>query len=275
MKRSDRLIGMTNYFLNRPKQYVNLAYFMEKYKASKSSLSEDLDIIHDMFVQEGIGSLNRMSGANGGTAYYPYFRMKDSKEFIHHICEQLESPDRILPGGYVYMSDLLSDPETVREIGKAFVTAFQDKQIDAVVTVETKGIPIAYAIANYLNVPVIIIRRNLKVTEGSSVSINYVSGRSQRIQTMVLPKRHLKQGMHVCIVDDFMKAGGTINGMISLLAEFEATVSAIGVLAEVVDEENRVIDEYTSLIRLKNVQMDNNPLTAEIGSFVDEVAKDS
>jgi len=269
MKRSDRLIGMTNYFLNRPKQYVNLAYFMERYKASKSSISEDLDIIHDMFIKEGIGSLNRMSGANGGTAYYPYFRMEDSKQFIHNVCEQLESPDRILPGGYVYMSDLLSDPVTVREIGKAFVTAFQKRQIDAVVTVETKGIPLAYAIANYLNVPVIIIRRNLKVTEGSSVSINYVSGRSQRIQTMVLPKRHLKQGMHVCIVDDFMKAGGTINGMINLLAEFEATVSAIGVLAEVVDEENRVIDEYTTLIRLKNVQMDNNPLTAEIGSIMD------
>lgn len=270
MKRSDRLIGITNYFMNRPKQYVNLAYFMDKYEASKSSISEDLDIVHDMFVREGIGELKRMSGANGGTAYFPHFRMEDSKQFIMNICEQLESPERILPGGYVYMSDLLSDPETVREIGKTFVTAFHDRTIDAVVTVETKGIPLAYAIANYLNVPVIIIRRNLKVTEGSSVSINYVSGRSQRIQTMVLPKRHLKQGMHVCIVDDFMKAGGTINGMISLLQEFDATVSAIGVLAEVVDEENRVINDYTSLIRLKNVQMDNNPLTAELGTFVDE-----
>lgn len=270
MKRSDRLIGMTNYFINHPKRYVNLAYFMEKYNASKSSISEDLDIVHDMFVCEGIGSLNRVSGANGGAAYFPCFRMEDSKQFILNMCQQLESPERILPGGYVYMSDLLGDPETVREIGKAFVTAFQDKTIDAVVTVETKGIPLAYAIGNYLNVPVVIIRRNLKVTEGSSVSINYVSGRSQRIQTMVLPKRHLKEGMHVCIVDDFMKAGGTINGMISLLEEFHAKVSAIGVLAEVADESNRVIKDYTSLIRLKNVQMDNNPLTAELGSFMDE-----
>ena len=56
------------------------------------------------------------------------------------------------------MSDLLGDPSIVKEIGKVFVSAFYDKKIDAVVTVETKGIPIAYAIAEYLNVPVVIIR---------------------------------------------------------------------------------------------------------------------
>ena len=31
------------------------------------------------------------------------------------------------------------------------------------------------------------------------------------------------------IIDDFMKAGGTFNGMISLLEEFKATVAGIGV----------------------------------------------
>ena len=55
-------------------------------------------------------------------------------------------------------------------------------------TVATKGIPIAYAVASHLNVPVVIVRRDNKVTEGSTVSINYVSGSSKRIQTMVLIK---------------------------------------------------------------------------------------
>src|SRR5699024_629268 len=140
-----------------------------------------------------------------------------SYEFMKDICEQLEDPARLLPGGYVYMSDLLGTPPIVKEIGMAFVSKFHTLQVDAIVTVETKGIPIAYAVAQYLNVPVVVIRRNMRVTEGSSVSINYVSGSSQRIQTMVLPKRLLKEGAKVCIIDDFMKAGGTITGMISLL----------------------------------------------------------
>src|SRR5699024_6874946 len=118
-------------------------------------------------------------------------------------------------------SDILGDTTIVPEIAKAFVKAFGEQEIDAVVNVETKGITLDYAVAHYLHVPVVIIRKNMRVTEVSSLSINYVSGRSQRIQTMVLPKRHLAEGMNVCIIDDFIKAGGTVAGMISLLEEFK------------------------------------------------------
>src|SRR5690625_5996681 len=131
----------------------------------------------------------------------------------------------------------------MRQIDHILSTAFAELDIDVIMTVATKGISLAHAVAYYLNVPVIIVRRDPKVTEGSSVSINYVSGSSRRIQTMVLPRRSLTEGMKVCIVDDFMKAGGTINGMISLLDEFSANVAAIVVLAEADDEEDDLIVE--------------------------------
>src|SRR5690625_6235473 len=74
---------------------------------------------------------------------------------------------------------------------------------------------------------------------------------------MVLPKRSLQEGANVCIIDDFMKAGGTITGMKSLLEEFDANVKAIGVLAEADDEEDeRIIDDYTSLVKITNVDID-------------------
>ena len=37
-------------------------------------------------------------------------------------------------------------------------------------------------------------------------------------------KEVLAEGSNVLIVDDFMKAGGTVNGMISLLEEFKCTM---------------------------------------------------
>lgn len=270
MKRSDRLVGLTNFFINHPQKLVQLSYFTDRYDSSKSSISEDLDIINEMFQYEGIGSLGRISGAAGGAIYIPNFNQEHSLQFINEICEKLQDPSRILPGGYLYMSDLLGDPTIVKEIGKVFVSAFFKKEIDAVVTVETKGIPIAYAVADYLNVPVVIIRRNMRVTEGSSVSINYVSGRSQRIQTMVLPKRALEEGMNVCIIDDFMKAGGTVTGMISLLEEFKATVVGIGVFAEAEDDDNdndRMIEQYTSLIKVSNVNIKSKEIAVKHGSF--------
>ena len=268
MKRSDRLVAMTNFFINHPQRLEPLTAFTNKYDASKSSISEDLDIIHDMFKREGIGELERITGARGGVKYTPYFDKEQTGAFIDTICETLEDPDRVLPGGYLYMSDLLGNPSMVREIAKAFVTVFHEKEIDAVITVETKGIPLAYAVASFLDVPVVIIRRNMRVTEGSSVSINYVSGRTQRIQTMVLAKRHLQEGLNVCIIDDFMKAGGTISGMISLLEEFKANVVSIGVLAEAEDEEEEpMINEYTSLVKVSNIAGKTGEISVSRGRF--------
>lgn len=270
MKRSNRLIAITNHFISHPKQLTQLASFSERYGASKSSISEDLDIVDEMFRHEGIGYLDRIAGAAGGVIYVPYISKEKSSDFIATLCKKLEDPKRILPGGYLYMSDILGNPEMMRKIGHIFATAFSHLQIDVVVTVATKGISLAYAVASYLNVPVVIVRRDPKVTEGSSVSINYVSGSSRKIQTMVLPKRSLQEGANVCIIDDFMKAGGTITGMKSLLSEFDANVRAIGVLAEAEDEEDeRVVTDYTSLVQITNVSSAKEIIEVRQGNVVD------
>lgn len=135
-------------------------------------------------------------------------------------------------------------------------------------TVATKGIPIAYAVAQYLDVPVVIVRRDSKVTEGSTVSINYVSGSSKRIQTMLLAKRSLAVGSNVLIIDDFMKAGGTVNGMVSLLEEFDATVAGIGVLVESEDIEERLVDEYVSLVQLTDVNIKDKQIRVQEGNYL-------
>ncbi|GAA0504040.1 pur operon repressor [Salinibacillus aidingensis] len=270
MKRSERLVAMTNYLINHPRRLVSLPFFSEQYDAAKSSISEDLDIVDQMFKAQGIGKLETVAGAAGGVKYIPLYSNENSEQFINELCNRLEDPARILPGGYLFMSDLLGDPELMRNLGKIFATAFADKEIDYIVTVATKGIPLAYATANILNVPVIIVRRDPKVTEGSTVSINYVSGSSRKIQTMVLSKRSLPEGSNVCIIDDFMKAGGTITGMQSLLKEFNANVQGIGVLAEAEDEEEeRVVNDYISLIKIQDVDIKGNKIEALKGNYFD------
>jgi len=87
------------------------------------------------------------------------------------------------------------------------MTRFASLAPDYIMTVETKGIPLAFATARAANLPLVTVRRGSKVTEGSSVSINYVSGSTHRIQTMSLPRRAIPSGAKVLIIDDFMKAG--------------------------------------------------------------------
>ena len=164
------------------------------------------------------------------------------------------------------MSDIIGNPLMVDQVGKIFASLYENMDIDAVMTVATKGIPLAQATARFLNVPMVIVRKDYRITEGSTVSINYVSGSSKRIQTMLLSRKSLKEGSKVLIVDDFMKAGGTISGMISLLKEFGAHCAGIGVLVEAEDVENRLVEDYTSIVKLKYT---DEKIDAEPGNFLD------
>ncbi|MGD6804853.1 pur operon repressor [Rossellomorea vietnamensis] len=266
-KRSERLIDMTHYMLERPHQLVPLTFFSERYSSAKSSISEDLGIIKETFETRGIGKVQTVPGAAGGVKYIPKVSSPDAKQVIGELCEHLANPERLLPGGYLYMTDLLGNPRAMDKVGKLFASAFSGSDIDVIMTVATKGIPIAHAIASHMNVPVVIVRRDSKVTEGSTVSINYVSGSNKRIQTMVLSKRSLKEGSKVLIVDDFMKAGGTVNGMKNLLEEFSAELSGIAVLVEAENADERLVDEYISLVKLSDVDVKEKQINVFEGNY--------
>lgn len=77
----------------------------------------------------------------------------EAREVVEDLCQRLSESSRILPGGYIYLSDLLSTPKILQNVGRIIANAFKGKQIDAVMTVATKGVPLANAVANVLNVP--------------------------------------------------------------------------------------------------------------------------
>ncbi|MEK5059917.1 pur operon repressor [Paenibacillus sp. FSL H7-0326] len=269
LKRSARLVEMTQYLLSRPHTLIPLTTFAERYGAAKSSISEDLAIIKEVFEDEGMGDLQTLAGAAGGVKFMPKMSYERSLSFIQNLCELLEQPDRILPGGYLYMSDLLGQPATTNEIGKIMATAFAGRDIDVVMTVETKGIPLAYAVGSQLNLPVVLVRRDHQVTEGSAVSINYVSGSHKSLHTMSLSRRALPEKSRVLIVDDFMKAGGTVQGMIDLLKEFNAEVAGVGVLVESgeIDSEERLLHDYVSLATLTAVDPKTKQISVAPGNY--------
>jgi purine operon repressor len=266
-RRSERLIDMTNFLLKHPRQLLPLTVFSEKYGAAKSSISEDLAIIKEVFEERGIGTLQTIAGAAGGVKFQVRVGLEESRLFIHELCQLISDPARLLPGGYLYMTDILGNPAVVQKVGRMIASAYIDTPIDVVMTVATKGIPLAYGVADHLNVPVVIVRRDNIVTEGPTVSINYVSGSTKRIQTMVLSKRSLAQGSKVLIVDDFMKAGGTINGMVSLLEEFQAHVAGIAVLVEAEKAEERLVENYLSLIKLSDVNVKEKQIKVSEGNY--------
>lgn len=272
VRRSDRLIDMTSYFLNNPHKLVSLTYFAKRYESAKSSISEDLAIIKRTFKNRGTGILETIPGAAGGARFIPGIAEEDAEKFIWEMAAELSQETRLLPGGYVYLSDLLGNPEVLRHVGRLIARQYMGRQVDAIMTVATKGVPIAQSVAYYLNAPFVIVRRDSKITEGATVSVNYVSGSSQRIEKMELSKRSLKRGSHVLVVDDFMKGGGTVNGMKSMIEEFDSELVGITVFAEAsLDQEQRLVDDYTSLLKVDNVNTAAKTIHVGAGNYIEKV----
>ena len=266
-KRSERLVDMTHYLLEHPHRLIPLTFFSDLYNSAKSSISEDLTIVKETCEEKGIGLLVTVPGAAGGVKYIPKMTDYEVREIIQTLISELSKSDRLLPGGYLFMTDLLGNPELMNRVGKVFASVFYDQQIDVIMTVATKGISIAHSIAKHLNVPVVVVRRDSKVTEGSTVSINYVSGSSRRIQTMVLSKRSMKSGQRVLITDDFMKVGGTLNGMKNLLEEFDCELAGIAVLVEAEHADDSLVDDYYSLVKLREVNEKDRTIALSEGNY--------
>ena len=272
-KRSERLIDITRHLLEYPHELFPLTFFSERYSSAKSSISEDLAIVKVTFEEQGTGKLITVTGAAGGVKFVPKMADSEVREVMSLLMMELGHSDRLLPGGYLFMADLLGNPRIMDRVGKVFASKFSDTDIDVIMTVATKGIPIAHAIARHLNVPVVIVRRDSKVTEGSTVSINYVSGSTRRIQTMVLSKRSMKDGQKVLITDDFMKAGGTMVGMKNLLEEFGCELAGTAVLVEAEHLEDVLVDSYHSLVKLKSVNEKDRTIELSEGNYFMEGGK--
>ncbi|HHV30172.1 pur operon repressor [Acetivibrio mesophilus] len=255
--RNERLAVLMKTLCDSPGETFTLGSFADMFGSAKSTISEDIDIVQNLLEKFDLGSIESMSGSLGGIRFVPSYKKDKIKSILNSLCQDLSNSQRILPGGYLYMLDIIYDPKKISDIGYIFAGHFYKREIDCVITVETKGIPLAFATAKQLGVPLVIARHNSEATDGPSVNINYVSGSSKKIQTMVLPMRALKGYSRLLFIDDFMKGGGTAKGIIDMVREFESEVVGIGVVIETLEPSKKLVDDYVSLLTLNIVNTED------------------
>ncbi|MBQ1946639.1 MAG: pur operon repressor [Clostridia bacterium] len=265
-KRNERLAIMTKVLSGAPNRIFTLSHFCDMFGAAKSTVSEDVAILAETLRTFKMGTLETVTGAAGGVRYRPMVECGVGRDFVEGICEQLREGNRVLPGGFLYCSDILSDPQLVSGMGHIFAAQYYDADIDFVLTMETKGIPVALMTAEALHVPLIIARRSSKVYEGSAVNINYVSGKGG-IETMSLSRRAVREGSTALIVDDFMRGGGTARGMLSLLDEFNCRCAGMCFVMALDNAERRVHENEKSLMVMDRI-VDGEPVNIRVSDWV-------
>ncbi len=261
VRRNERMSVMMKQLTAHPGRIFTLSSFCELFGAAKSTMSEDVDLLQDLVKAYDLGSIETVTGAAGGVRYRPVVSSKKALETLTELCRSLSGTERVLPGGFLYYSDILSTPEIVQQMGEIIATAYYDKGADFVLTMETKGIPVAFATAHALGVPLVIARHSSKVYEGSAVNINYVSG-SGRIETMSLSRRAVTEGQQALIVDDFLRGGGTARGMVDLMREFNVKVVGMAFVMATEEPEKKRIDGARALMTL-HIE-DGDPARAEV-----------
>lgn len=150
--------------------------------------------------------------------------------------------DKILSDGRAINSDVLKvdsfithqvDIELMEEMAKDFAEHFKNAEITKVVTIESSGIAPAMMTAKFLNVPLIIFKKQpSKILNGNLLQTEVTSFTTAKTYELTASPKFLKSEDHILIVDDFLANGEAITGAIRLIRMAHATVAGIGILIE-------------------------------------------
>ena len=257
MKRTERVGALIKILTDNPSKPYSLQYFCDLFGSAKSSISEDIHTASQSIAFTGTGYLETIPGARGGVRYIPDIADDDVLELQKEFCARLKDTSRLLGGNFVYTSDIFYDQSMVSRLSRVFARKFRKCGAQYVVTVETKGIPIAYNVAHLLDLPLIVIRREARISEGSTVSINYFSGAYERLQKMSMSKRAIKPGSKVLIIDDFMRGGGSVTGITEMVGEFGCKVAGVGIAIVSREPEKKKVSDYSALVYMGKVSSED------------------
>ncbi len=273
IKRNERLAAMARILTGSPNRIYTLSHFTEMFGSAKSTISEDLSILADALAAFDLGRLTTVAGAAGGVMYRAVPSREKMIGALERLSERLSQPGRLLPGDFLYTTDVTCDSDLSELMGEILASRYYDRSPDFVLTMETKGIPVAMMTARMLDVPLVIARRDSKAYEGSAVKINYISGDTgDRIETMALARRAVTPGQKALIIDDFMKGGGTLRGMHDLMKEFDVEVIGTGVVIATATPQKKRVEGVTSLLVLDSVDRERGCALVRPSGWVYETA---
>lgn len=148
--------------------------------------------------------------------------------------------EKILRDGYVLNNDILKvdsfvnhqiDVALVRAVAKEIAASFK---ADRILTIETSGIPIAFAVAEEMgNLPLTFAKKSKSAITGTNIYTTEVKSFTRCISSVVtVDKKYIQEGEKVLIVDDFLAEGNASMGLVDLCKQAGARVVGVAVAIE-------------------------------------------
>lgn len=132
----------------------------------------------------------------------------------------------VAPGVQIAVLNILGDAEVVEASANELAKRLAELEHDALVTAETKSVPLLYHLALVSGKPWVVLRKAYKPYMGEAVSAQTHSITTGAPQTLYLDEKDqgLVRGKRVVLVDDVISTGSTVEGMRELMKNVGATV---------------------------------------------------
>ena len=132
----------------------------------------------------------------------------------------------VAPGLRIAVFNLLGDTEVVAAAAAALAQKLHRLDAEALVTAETKSVPLVYELARQLGKPWVVLRKSYKPYMGDALRDETHSITTGAPQTLYLDEkdRPLVIGRRVVLVDDVISTGSTVEAMRRLMEAVGATI---------------------------------------------------
>jgi len=149
----------------------------------------------------------------------------------------------VAPGVRIAVLNILGDAEVVAASAAELAKRLEGIEHDALVTAETKSVPLVYHLALVSGKPWVVLRKAYKPYMGAAISATTNSITTGAPQTLHLDQKDqtLVRGKRVVLVDDVISTGSTVEGMRELMDSVDATVVAQAAIFTEGDERDDVV----------------------------------
>lgn len=150
--------------------------------------------------------------------------------------KRIKEDGEVLPGQILKVSSFLNhqiDTQLMDQLGSEFARLYKDTPVTKILTIESSGIAVGYAVARQLGVPLVFAKKHQSSNVNEDVySAKVYSYTHKQTYTVVVSNRFIQPNDQVLIVDDFLANGQALNGLIELVEQAGAKVQGICIAIE-------------------------------------------
>lgn len=118
-------------------------------------------------------------------------------------------------------------------MGREIAALYKDEPVNKILTIETSGIPIAFAAAQFMKVPVVFAKKNKSGNISDDVYSSRVESFTKKnVYDAIVSKEFLDSSDNLLVIDDFLAKGNALTGLMDIINQAGAKLCGCAIAIE-------------------------------------------